>query len=121
MAVTLPVLTPLEDSLWLTLCCRALDNRTPQPILGDAMADEIVRTADYDYERLNIGTNLMLNASLRAKKLDEVAARFVARRPDAIGLDLGAGLDTRLRRIARRPPSTGTTSTSRPSSRPARS
>jgi O-methyltransferase involved in polyketide biosynthesis len=103
MGVTLPALTPLEDSLWLTLCCRALDNRAPQPILGDAMADEIVRAADYDYERLNIGTNLMLNASLRAKKLDEVAARFVARHPDAIGLDLGAGLDTRLRRIAAPP------------------
>jgi O-methyltransferase involved in polyketide biosynthesis len=100
MGVTLPTLTPLEDSLWLTLCCRALDNRTPHPILGDAMADEIVRTVDYDYERLHIGTNLMLNAAVRAKKLDEVAARFVARHPDAIGLDLGAGLDTRLRRIA---------------------
>lgn len=45
----------------------------------------------------------MLNASLRAEKLDEVAARFVARHPDAIGLDLGAGLDTRLRRIAAPP------------------
>ena len=27
MAVKLPTFTPLEDSLWLTLCCRALDNR----------------------------------------------------------------------------------------------
>jgi len=27
MGITLPAFTPLEDSLWLTLCCRALDNR----------------------------------------------------------------------------------------------
>ena len=45
MAITLPTFTPLEDSLFLTLYARALDNRRPHPILGDAMADQIVRTA----------------------------------------------------------------------------
>ncbi len=58
MAIALPTFTPLEDSLWLTLCARALDNRSPHPILGDAMADEIVRTLDYDYGQLHIDTNL---------------------------------------------------------------
>ncbi|MGY1604576.1 class I SAM-dependent methyltransferase [Geodermatophilus sp. SYSU D00815] len=92
-------MTPLEDTLFVTLCCRALDNRSPDPILGDALADEIVRTLDYDHGRLGIGTNLRLNAALRAKKLDEVASAFVAAHPDAVGLDLGAGLDTRPARI----------------------
>jgi O-methyltransferase involved in polyketide biosynthesis len=68
------------------------------------MADEIVRTLDYDHRQLHIDTNLMLNAALRAKKLDEVASRFLARHPDGVGLDLGAGLDTRVLRID--PPST---------------
>jgi O-methyltransferase involved in polyketide biosynthesis len=104
MGTTLPAFTPLEDSLWLTLCCRALDNRRPSPILGDAMADQIVRTSGYDYERLKIDTNLLLNATIRAKKMDEVASRFVDRHPDAVGLDLGAGLDTRRERLA--PPDT---------------
>ncbi len=104
MATTLPALTPTEDSLFLTLCCRALDNRSPRPVLGDAMADEIVRTLDYDHGRLHIDTNLRLNAALRAKKLDEVASRFLARHPHGVGLDLGAGLDTRVLRID--PPST---------------
>jgi O-methyltransferase involved in polyketide biosynthesis len=103
MATTLPALTPIEDSLWLTLCCRALDNRSPDPILGDAIADEIVRELDYDYRALRIDTNLRLNVAFRAKKLDEVAARFVAEHPDAVGLDLGAGLDTRAARIAAPP------------------
>jgi O-methyltransferase involved in polyketide biosynthesis len=104
MAITLPTFTPLEDSLWLTLCAMALDNRSPHPILGDATADEIVRTLDYDYGQLHIDTNLILNVALRAKKLDQVAAGFLARHPDAVGLDLGAGLDTRTERLA--PPST---------------
>jgi O-methyltransferase involved in polyketide biosynthesis len=100
MAVTLSTFTPLEESLWLTLCARALDNRSPHPILGDATADEVVRTLDYDYGKLNIDTNLRLVVPLRAKKLDQVASEFLARHPDAIGLDLGAGLDTRFERLA---------------------
>lgn len=104
MAITLPAFTPLEDSLWLTLCCRALDNRRSHPILGDATADQIVRTLDYDYRQYHVNTNFINNVALRAKKLDEVASGFLARHPDAVGLDLGTGLDTRMERLA--PPST---------------
>src|SRR5918995_1411930 len=68
------------------------------------MAGEIVRTLPYDYDRLRVDTNLVLNVALRAKKLDRVASEFLARHPDAVGLDLGAGLDTRFERLA--PPST---------------
>jgi O-methyltransferase involved in polyketide biosynthesis len=100
MATTLPTFTPLEDSLFLTLYARALDNRRPHPILADATADHIVHTTDYDYDQLHIDTNLILNVALRAKKLDDVARSFIARHPDAIGLDLGAGLDTRFERLA---------------------
>jgi O-methyltransferase involved in polyketide biosynthesis len=104
MSVALPTFTPLEDSLWLTLYARALDNRRPHPILADATADRIIRTADYDFGQLHVDTNLVLNVALRAKKLDQVASEFVARHPDAVGLDLGAGLDTRFERLA--PPAT---------------
>ena len=100
MATTLPTLTPVEDSLLLTLYARALDNRLPKPILSDAMADEIVRKIDYDFEQFKVNKNFVLNVALRAKKLDEVASGFIRHHPDAVGLDLGAGLDTRAFRIA---------------------
>lgn len=96
---TLPTFTPLENSLWVTLCARALDYRSARPILGDAAADGIVRALDYDYRSLTIDSNMRVSAALRAKKLDEVTAGFVARHPDAVVLDLGAGLDTRLARL----------------------
>ena len=38
MAITLPALTPVEDSLFLTLYLRALDHRSTKPILGDTLA-----------------------------------------------------------------------------------
>src|SRR5918911_4997219 len=104
MYITLPALTPIEESLFLTLCGRALDYRSPHSILSDAMADEIVRKLDYDCERFRLSASPIINIALRAKKQDEVALRFVASHPDALALDLGAGLDSRMLRI--NPPST---------------
>ena len=48
----------------------------------------------------HVNTNFINNVALRAKKLDEVASGFLARHPDAVGLDPGAGLDTRRERLA---------------------
>jgi O-methyltransferase involved in polyketide biosynthesis len=104
MDVTLPDFTPLQESLFLTLCGRALDYRSPHPILADTMADEIVRKLDYDCDKFHLSASPIINIALRAKKLDEVALKFVARNPDAVALDLGVGLDTRMFRVA--PPST---------------
>jgi len=104
MAMTLPTLTPVEDSLLLTLYCKALDSRLPKPLLSDAMADEIVRKLDYDFEQFKVNNNFLRNVALRSKKMDEVASAFIRHHPDAVGLDLGVGLDTRLVRLA--PPAT---------------
>ncbi|HEX5905873.1 MAG TPA: class I SAM-dependent methyltransferase [Propionibacteriaceae bacterium] len=104
MGITLPTFTPVEGSLFLTLYCKALDSRLPKPILSDAMADEIVRKLDYDFEQFKVNNNFILNIALRSKKMDQVAAAFIRHHPDAVGLDLGAGLDTRAFRLA--PPAT---------------
>jgi O-methyltransferase involved in polyketide biosynthesis len=104
MSITLPAFTPMEESLFLTQCGRALDSRSPHPLLADTMAAEIVRKLGYDCGRFHLSASPILNIALRAKKLDEIALSFVTRHPDAVGLDLGAGLDTRVFRIA--PPPT---------------
>jgi hypothetical protein len=104
MGITLPAFTPIQESLFLTLCGRALDYRSPHPILADTMADEIVRKLDYDCDKFRLSASPIINIALRTKKLDEVALTLVARHPDAVALDLGAGLDTRMFRVA--PPST---------------
>jgi O-methyltransferase involved in polyketide biosynthesis len=104
MTVTLPVFTPMQQTLYLTLCGRALDNQLPHPILGDPMAEQLVGRLGYDCGRFRLSASPILNIALRAKKLDQVAQQFIARHPDAVGLDLGAGLDTRVFRIA--PPPT---------------
>jgi O-methyltransferase involved in polyketide biosynthesis len=82
MALALPSFTPVEDSLFLTLYCRALDSRLPKPVLSDAMADKIVRKLDYDFEQFKVNKNFILNVALRAKKLDEVASGFIRHHPN---------------------------------------
>jgi O-methyltransferase involved in polyketide biosynthesis len=104
MSITFPALTPVQESLFLTQCGRALDSRSPHPILADTMAEDVVRKLGYDCGKFRLSASPILNIALRAKKLDEIALRFVTRHPDAVALDLGAGLDTRVFRVA--PPPT---------------
>ena len=86
-----------------TLYLRAWECRLPQPILGDRHAAEAVERIDYDFaaleKRLRPQSNQFLVA-LRAKRLDEWSADFLARHPDATVLHLGCGLDSRMLRLA---------------------
>lgn len=85
-----------------TLYLRAWESRLPQPILGDHYAAEAVERIDYDFasldKRLRPRGNQFLVA-LRAKRLDEWSADFLARHPDATVLQLGCGLDSRMLRL----------------------
>jgi O-methyltransferase involved in polyketide biosynthesis len=92
-------LSPLEQTALLTQYARALDSRWPRPILGDTLADDIVAKIDYDFAALGVPTSVVCQAALRAKMLDDRARIFTAEHPDAVVVDLGAGLDTGLFRV----------------------
>ena len=113
MSIALPAFTPAQESLFLTLGGRALDSRLPRPFLGDTMADEILTKVGYDLAKFPpLHTKLLdpksrvFDIAVRAKRLDDVVRRFVAAHPDAIVLDLGAGLDDRMLRVGP-PPTVG--------------
>ena len=90
----------MQASLFLTLCGRALDSRARHPFLGDRTADEICGRIGYDCAGFPMPASSVTDIALRAKKLDGVVRRFVARQTDAVVLDLGAGLDSRMTRVA---------------------
>jgi len=113
MSITLPEFTPTQESLFLTLGSRALDSRLPRPFLGDRMADDIITTIGYDlgkFPTLNTKAldqrSKVFDVAVRAKRIDEMVRRFLSRQPDAVVLDLGAGLDGRIFRV--NPPATVT-------------
>lgn len=96
--------SPVEQTAFLTEYARALDNRCPEPILGDTEADRIVGELDYDFAGLRIPAGIVRQTALRAKLLDERIGTFTARHPEAVVVDLGAGLGTPLLRV--QPPTT---------------
>jgi O-methyltransferase involved in polyketide biosynthesis len=75
------------------------------------MADEILTKVGYDLGRFPVlHTKLVdpksrvFDIAVRAKRFDELVCRFIARCPEAVVLDLGAGLDGRMFRVG--PPPT---------------
>ncbi len=93
-------LSPVEETAFLTLYARALDSRWARPILGDAMADEVVGQLDYDFAGLGVQTSVVCQSALRAKMLDDRVRAFVAGHPDAVVVDLGGGLDSGVHRVS---------------------
>ncbi|NUW35510.1 class I SAM-dependent methyltransferase [Nonomuraea sp. SMC257] len=102
--ITLPELTPLENTLWLTLAGKALDYQAEHPILRDKTAYDVVTKLGYDAGQFKLSASPVVGIAHRSLVMDDIVRRFVARHPGAVGLDLGAGLDTRVHRVD--PPAT---------------
>ena len=97
-------LSPLEQTALLTQYARALDSRWSRPILGDTLAADIVDKIDYDFAALGVPKSVVCQSALRAKMLDERVRAFTSEHPDAVVVDLGAGLDSGPFRVS--PPAT---------------
>jgi O-methyltransferase involved in polyketide biosynthesis len=97
-------LAPVERTAFLTLYARALDSRCRRPILFDTVAGDVASKLDYDFDAMRIRAGVRCPVALRAKMLDERIQRFTTEHPDAVVVDLGAGLDNRIVRCG--PPPT---------------
>ncbi|MEV7630536.1 class I SAM-dependent methyltransferase [Actinoplanes sp. NPDC089786] len=98
-------LVGVQKTLSPVLKAKALDNRLPAPILGDAYAEQVMRRLDPAYDKSRFGTSqLGLAAVVRTKALDDWARSFLADHREAVVLNLGCGLDARVYRID--PPAT---------------
>jgi O-methyltransferase involved in polyketide biosynthesis len=96
-------LTGAQKTLFITLYAKALDSRSKRSILNDKKADEIVRSIDFDFEHTEgFGNKGIL--VVRAKQHDEWTREFLNATPNAVVLNLGCGLDSRILRVE--PPST---------------
>jgi O-methyltransferase involved in polyketide biosynthesis len=99
MGIATTQLTPIEQTAFLTVYARALDSRWPRPILGDKLADDAVGKIDYDFAGLGVLSSVVCQTALRAKMLDDRVRAFVQKHPDAVVVDLGAGLDSGFYRV----------------------
>jgi O-methyltransferase involved in polyketide biosynthesis len=100
MGIAITGLSPIEQTAFLTEYARALDSRWARPILSDTLAHDVVGNIDYDFAGLGVQTSVVCQTALRAKMLDDRVRAFVAAHPDAVVVDLGAGLDSGYYRVA---------------------
>lgn len=99
MGMPVAEFTPLEETAFLTEYARALDSTWRRPILADPLAAGIVEQIDYDFAGLQVPTSVVCQTALRAKMLDDRVRVFTVAHPDAVVVDLGAGLDTAMQRV----------------------
>ena len=104
MGIATTDLSPIEQTAFLTEYARALDSQWAKPILGDTLAHQVVGKVDYDFAGLGVQTSVVCQTALRAKMLDDRVRAFIEAHPDAVVVDLGAGLDSGFYRVG--PPST---------------
>ena len=96
-----PNLTGEKETLFICLRAKALDSRQRNSILHDTKADEILKSIDYDFNKFKSQASFDddLPNVWRAKQLDDWVQEFIAINDDAVVVNLGCGLDTRVTRI----------------------
>jgi O-methyltransferase involved in polyketide biosynthesis len=86
-------------TLLIPLWARAVEARRVQPIVRDLKAVEIMERIDYDFSKFRKASLSQVGVSIRTMLLDRATRDFLERRPQAVVINLGAGLDTRLERL----------------------
>ncbi|MCW7753966.1 class I SAM-dependent methyltransferase [Desulfobotulus sp. H1] len=99
MFSSLSSLKAVSRTLMLPLFFRAEECHAADPIVHDPMARELVDQIPYNFHAFR-GHTLMKTATLmRVAAVDRMVRDFLASHPDAVVVNVGAGLDTRFFRM----------------------
>ncbi|ULN47762.1 class I SAM-dependent methyltransferase [Mycolicibacterium goodii] len=98
MPVALDHLTPVEKTLVVTLSGRAADARAHRPLLDDRLSEIVSRRLSHAPVKLP-GT-VTLAVAVRSAMLDRLVSGFIAQHADAVVVELGCGLETRMHRVS---------------------
>ena len=99
--------TKEKETMLMTLSGRATQSQWEDPILHDPWAEEAMRHIDYDMSESlkgvsswslwkNIGCTII---ATRAATFDLLTTRFLGDHPDAVVLQVGCGMDSRVFRV----------------------
>jgi methyltransferase (TIGR00027 family) len=99
--------TKEKETMLMTLSGRATQSQWKDPILRDPWAEEAMRHIDYDMSKTlkgvsawgmwkDIGPTII---ATRAATFDQLTTRYLADHPDAVVLQVGCGMDSRVFRV----------------------
>jgi O-methyltransferase involved in polyketide biosynthesis len=89
----------VSETLLIPLWARAAETRRADPIICDLKAMEICDSLDYDFSKFGEAWMTQTGIAVRTKLFDEAVLVHIAEQPDAVFINLGAGLDTRFERV----------------------
>ncbi len=93
-------LTPLPETALITVWAKAVENGRENPICRDPWADKFVKEIDYDFDRFKKSKGSQAGVCIRTKLLDDATVHYLYEHPKTTVINLGAGLDSRGRRLA---------------------
>lgn len=91
--------TGVEETLLLPLWARAKETQRRDAIIDDPKAVELLRSIDYDFQRFDQDWKSQVAVAVRTRILDDAVTRFLELHPNAVVVNLGAGLDSRFHRV----------------------
>lgn len=92
-------LSGISETLLIPLWARAEESRREGGIIRDPNSVEIVEAVNYDFSRFEGSWMSQLGVAVRVEILDREVGNFLAQHPEALIVNLGAGLDTRFSRM----------------------
>lgn len=87
-------LNGVSETLLVTTFYRAMETRSDKPLINDPVAVKIVDTLDYDFSRCTKWTN-QATMAVRTRLFQDAIKRFLDQFPDAVVVNMAAGLDNR--------------------------
>lgn len=89
----------VPQTMLLPLYARAIETQRPNGMVNDIQAVTMMAQIDYEFDKFadDIGTNL--GVAIRTEILDELAITFIKKYPNALIVNIAAGLDTRFSRV----------------------
>ena len=94
-------LSGVPETMLITLWAKATETNRPDALLRDPKAVEIMNRIDYDFTKFRGGTMSQVGCCIRADLIDREAKKFLEAHPDAVVIQLGAGIDARYDRLGR--------------------
>ncbi|MDO4642821.1 MAG: class I SAM-dependent methyltransferase [Cardiobacteriaceae bacterium] len=94
-------ITTVSETLLIPLWAKAVEQKESVPLLVDHEAPRMMAMIDYDFNKFANAKLSQAGCSGRAQLFDREAQAFIASHPDAVVVQLGAGLDARYERLGR--------------------
>lgn len=92
-------LTDVPETMLITLWAKAEESKRSDALLYDKKAVEIIENIDYDFSKFKKAKGSQVGCCIRASLIDKEISNFLVQYPDAVVIQLGAGLDARYERL----------------------